>query len=381
MSARRAVTALLLVAVVGVLAGCNLPHGTAGAKCSPVGKGAQDGTYLLTCNKNHRYQRVMTIAQGNALWAAYLAAHATTTTAPPPPPAPPTTTFGAGSYPVGTTAGHVPPGVYTANAGPQECSWRTIDAGGTLIGSNPFDGIDFMQIGSTAATVIVSGPCTWSPAPSTPVAIPADGTASYRVGLEVAPGWYHIAGGPECFWEIDSTLDGSLDGVEGAGFSTGSNLLFVASDDAELQVRDCGPLTPRATPTRFVSLEGSSGNSVLDDDSVGYDQTDATITATLSTTTTANDTLTIGVAGYTIVLTAPTGSTLAGAHPKVGAPGSSAGGVSVSGGGHTCVSDGTGSYSIPTLTQSAGVVTQLTGSLGIQCTGGTTITIGDFHIG
>src|SRR5664279_4775460 len=127
MRLRRGVLLLVIGALAATVTGCNLPAGRFGAKCSPVGKATQDGTYILNCAKNHRYKRIMTVAAGDALVQAYLLAHAPTTTAPPAttttaPPPPPVTTFGAGTYNVGTTSRHVPAGLYTSQTSTDLCS-------------------------------------------------------------------------------------------------------------------------------------------------------------------------------------------------------------------------------------------------------------------
>ena len=173
---RRALLIGLVVTMIVAVSGCNLPHGQVGTKCSPVGKGAQDGTYVLTCNKKHRFQRVMTIAAADALYAAYLRAHAPTTTSPPPPittlPPPPAPTWGAGTYIVGagSAVGHIPAGTYVATDPTtlENCSWRRSDSSATELGSDVFDGLDFMQVQPSDLTVQLSGLCTWTAAPSTP---------------------------------------------------------------------------------------------------------------------------------------------------------------------------------------------------------------------
>jgi hypothetical protein len=396
MSLRRASIALLIPVMVLTLAGCNLPMSRAGAKCSPTGKAAQDGTYLLSCQKNHRYKRTVTLAAANALVQAYLAAHAPhpTTTAPPPvvttttPAIPPTTVFGEGSYLVGSTAGHVPVGLYsTSSVGVVGCEWETFDSTGTVIGENVFTGEDILDVTGAATEVEVTGSCTWIPAPSTAVAIPASGNGTYRTGVEVQPGWYHIAGGANCFWEVNSSLDGSLDAVESADFSTQGYLLLVTSSDADIQIRDCGQLAPRANPSDIFRLQGSSGNAVIDGDSVGYDQSDTAITATVSTTTLTNDTLTVNANGYSMVIGAPTGSSSLGpaggtvVYSGATAPGHAGGpSVTVTHGSSTCVADGTGGSLTLENPPVGAVVTDLTGALVIECVGGTTINIGEFHI-
>jgi len=369
MRLRRGVLVVVIGALVATVAGCNLPSGKAGAKCSPVGKGAQDGTYVLTCAKNHRYKRIMTMAAGDALLTAYLLAHAHVTTVPPPPTIPPLgpkTTFGGGTedngvatWQIGTMPADIAAGTYTTNAGSAVCGWSRTDATGPRAGYNTFTGVDFMQILPTDNGLTTAGPCVWTLAPPTPVAIPSNGDATYRVGIEAPAGWYHFAGGPHCYWEVDSSLRGSAADVEESGVSTGSNLLDLTAGDASIQLRGCGPLTGRATPSRMLLLSGVGDDPILPSPStpfpllLGYDQTDTTIAATLNPGGTV---LTVTGAGFTIVVSAPAGHTLLA--PTDYTPltmdvtgNSAAAGLSFGGNGHSCTSVGGTSYA--NLTQLA----------------------------
>ena len=87
---RRATAIGALLAVTLVLSACqNLPRRTAGAKCKTVGEHAQDGTWVLKCGSNKRWNKLMTVAAANDAVANWLRSQVPPT--PPAPPAPPVT--------------------------------------------------------------------------------------------------------------------------------------------------------------------------------------------------------------------------------------------------------------------------------------------------
>jgi len=73
LTTRRATAIGALLAVTLVLSACqNLPRRTAGAKCKTVGEHAQDGTWVLKCGSNKRWNKLMTIAAANDAVANWL---------------------------------------------------------------------------------------------------------------------------------------------------------------------------------------------------------------------------------------------------------------------------------------------------------------------
>jgi hypothetical protein len=74
--------AVVVVVVVGA-SGCSLKHAAVGTRCRLAGDYAQDGTYVLRCQRG-RWVRSQTTASADAAVAAWLA-----NAGPPPPPPPP----------------------------------------------------------------------------------------------------------------------------------------------------------------------------------------------------------------------------------------------------------------------------------------------------
>ncbi len=78
--------ALALVLAIALIPACTLKFAKAGARCAKVGDYAQDGTYILKCNRSKRWERGITVAVGDAL-----VCKAFKINCPPAPPAPPPT--------------------------------------------------------------------------------------------------------------------------------------------------------------------------------------------------------------------------------------------------------------------------------------------------
>jgi len=233
----------LLVVVALAAAACNLPMVKAGAKCSKVGDFAQDGTYLLKCNAKRRWERGITLAQGQALIDAINALKTTTTTTPPPPPPPALTSFGAINGLVGTGSGQIVPALYTTLG--DNCSWARYDAAGHgLGGTTAFNGREFMQVFPSDVRIVTGGPCQWTQAPGWVQSVPANGDATYRVGIEVQPGWYRSSGGANCYWGIYDSFDGSSASVLDGSYSPGPQLVHLLTTDAAFESRDCGVWSP-----------------------------------------------------------------------------------------------------------------------------------------
>lgn len=236
----------MLLVVALAAAGCNLQMVRSGAKCSKIGDFGQDGTYLLKCNAKRRWERGLTLAQGQALIDAINAARTPPTTSPPPPPPPPPapalTSFGAIDLRVGTDSGQVVPGVYTTLG--DNCSWERYDAANHGLGGNSgFHGREFLQVFPSDVWVTTSGPCLWTQATSAAESIPASGDATARVGIEVQPGWYRTSGGSHCFWGVYDSLDGSTTSFLDANLSAGPQLVHLFSTDVAFESRGCGTWT------------------------------------------------------------------------------------------------------------------------------------------
>ncbi len=300
-SARRAAGLLMIVALVA--SGCSLQAGRAGARCTKVGSFASDGVYVLKCNARKRWERGITIALGQQLLAAAIAANTPRTTV-----APPITSFGAFDGPVGTGPGQVKPGVYTTVG--DGCTWGRYDAADNLLGSNSFSGRDFVLIRPTDVSFASFGPCQWVEAPASAESVPSSGNATQRVGIEIQPGFYRSAGttsGTKCFWARESSLDGSSASLIDANATHGPQIVQVKSTDVAFEARNCPPFTAFAgPPTQYGVIIGQTDELITSGQQAQYA---VPFDAVTITGTSAEITAQFG--GYELQLRPPTGGALA----------------------------------------------------------------------
>jgi hypothetical protein len=363
-----------IVALVGMLAvagvGCDVAR--AGTRCSPNGKWGRDATYVLQC-QNGRWRRTITIAQYAQIVIANLPKPSPTTPPtppPPPPPPPPLTSFGAGRTPVGATSGRLVPGLYTTTTPVGDvCGWQRLDPNGAVLGDNLFEGMEFVEVKPTDATISATGPCVYTPAPATPVAIPASGDADYRVGIEIQPGWYRTPGGDDCYWEMATRHDGEISGITLNHFGRGPQVVQLQAASSAFESRNCGTWTRLpGQPRPMVSLTGEHGDTILADLDATYTSADGPIDLSGGAFG-----VEVRVAGWIIDFTPATGQALvAGTYPNAvrahaGLPGA---GLSLEGNGRGCNAV-SGSFTIASIQWSpAGEPTSLTASFQQSCDGG-----------
>ncbi len=353
-SARRAAALLMVVALVAT--GCSLQAGRAGAKCAKVGSFASDGVYVLKCNARKRWQRGITIALGQQLLAAAIAANTPRTTV-----APPITSFGAFDGPVGTGPGQVKPGLYTTVG--DGCSWGRYDAADRLLGSNSFSGRDFALIRPTDVSFASFGPCSWVEAPAGAQSIPASGNATQRVGVEIQPGFYRSAGtttGTKCFWARESSMDGSFASLTNVNASHGPQIVQVKLTDVAFESRNCPPFTAFAgPPAQFAAISGQTDELITS----GQDATYALPFDAVTVTGTAAE-ITAQFGGYALQLRPPTGGALAAGNEFQGVGSSStatAASMTLSSSPRTCATTTVASFTIIGVTYGGGgAVTSLT---------------------
>ena len=379
---KRACIGAVVLAVIATAAGCNLSMAKAGASCPTVGKYAQDGTYVLKCNARHKWEKGITVAFADSALKVFVSSFATTTA----PPSPALTSFGAGKFAVGPNGGRLAPGQYVSNdSGSAGCSWQRLSPTGAVLGGNSFYGLDFVDVSASDGFVQASGPCTWGRAVRQPSQMPPSGNATYRVGFEIYVGNHlDFAGGPNCYWEIDSALDGSDNSVVDSGHSSGPFQVPIADGDAALQLRGCGQPSINTNPYNTLLLVGDPNDPIIPDDNLFYDQYTATVAATVDPT---GNTLTVTGGGWTIVMAAPTGQTLLSDgtlySPVAQTHTSGIAGLSFGGHGRTCSSVGGDSrFVIKKLTvDGAGQVTKLSAQFLQNCNGLADAAFGDVELG
>ena len=286
---RRRAIALVIVAVV-VLSGCqNLPKRVAGKKCPIVGEHAQDGTWVLKCGSNKRWNRLMTIADANAAVADWLRSQApapapapapTTTAAPAPAPA---TSFGnTDSTAVAERTGALRPGTYFTRPTGTYCGVEVL--GGATRRRLGKEGPLYIDLGA-GDTVRASGGCTWTLGAPGAQAIPASGNGMYRVGTEIQPGLYTAPGGPECYWETSTTADASLATVTDLYYGDGPQLAQIDNTDKYFVSDDCGTWTPlTATPARYLEVASSLNNYPLQGHRAFYQGSQFSVVPTTTST-------------------------------------------------------------------------------------------------
>jgi len=107
--------ALALVLAIALVPACTLKFANAGGRCAKVGDYAQDGTYILKCNRSKRWERGITVAVGDALVCKAFKINCPPTPPPPPPPPPPAALpFAAPPTPPTVTITTTPPTTTTA---------------------------------------------------------------------------------------------------------------------------------------------------------------------------------------------------------------------------------------------------------------------------
>ncbi len=361
---KRAVALGLVVVVVA--SGCSLGAGKAGAKCPKVGNYASDGIYVLKCNARKRWERGITIAAGQALLNAALAANR-----PPPPTTtavitPPITSFGEIEASVGFGAGQIKPGLYTTVG--FGCVWNRYDQFRNGLGGHGVFGLDFALIRPTDGFFKTFGPCSWTEAPLTALPIPASGNAVRRVGIEIEPGVYRSAGSvpgtTPCTWRRWVTLDGSSESQIDFGSSSGPQLIVVGAGDAAFETTFCPPFVRVDQLERFALIEGRPFETITQGQRNGYVEPYDTIGLSTSA-----GVLTINFGGYVLQLSPPTGQGLAtGVYQDVGTiPTLSQGAMSLSAPGRSCI--GTSTFEIDRITSSGGLVTAIDVTFVQSCSG------------
>ena len=359
------ITALLVATVcsAGVLTGCNLRVATSGARCSKVGDYAQDRTYVLKCNRKKRWERGITVAFADGALAAILAKFSP----PAPPSVPPTvspqsvrpsvlpptpiTAFGdVTDRAIGSNNAQIKPGLYTSTT-TGLCHWKTYDDGSAdPHGTADFRGLGFLQIAVGDLRVTTEGGCQWTPAPDTPVAVPASGEGMLRVGKEIQPGVYRRPAGSLCFWQTDSGLRGTDAELRAIAISTDPQLVPLGAKDVLFQTFGCGTWTKlAAAPTQLFSVTALNAAvpSTSADSRADFTWLPADGPFTVTGTTAGVD---ISANGWTAQLRPATGSTLtkglvASVTAPVGSQTATTPGLSVTGHSWTCNGSLPGAFS------------------------------------
>jgi hypothetical protein len=256
LTTRRAATYGTLLAVTLLLSACqNLPRATAGAKCKVVGEHAQDGTWVLKCGPNKRWNKLMTIDAANDAVANWLRSQAPAPTAPPatttPPPAAATNFGPTNSAVVADRAGAIKPGTYATR--PLDGTYCTIEIfGGPTRRRFGKAGPMYIDL-AVGDWIKTTGNCRWNLGPVAPQTMPSSGDGMYRVGTEIQPGLYTAPGSTECYWETATRADGSFSAITDIYYGRGPQLVEIAAGEAYFVSDDCGPWTRMTSlPNRFL---------------------------------------------------------------------------------------------------------------------------------
>jgi hypothetical protein len=221
----------------------------------------------------------------------------------------------------------------------------------------------------------------YTPAPATPVAIPASGDADYRVGIEIQPGWYRTAGGDHCYWEMSTRHDGEVSGITLNHFGRGPQVVQLQATSPAFESRSCGTWTRLpGQPRPMVSVTSAPDDVLLH----GLDATYTNDSGPIVLKNWLDGGVFVSVAdsagtnagiwsGLTIVLTPPSGQQLVpGTYsnvvvPGVGLPGP---GLQLANGDLGC-NTVSGSFTIGAITWDAsGNPTSLTAFFEQHCDGG-----------
>ncbi|MEA3184333.1 MAG: hypothetical protein QOJ74_810, partial [Ilumatobacteraceae bacterium] len=169
---------------------------------------------------------------------------------PPPPPPPPAPTFHAGTYAVNS---QIQPGRYVAETAASGCYWERVSGfGGTIdeIIANDFQGFTgrvMVDILASDAGFRFTAGCgllkAYVPA-GNPVGTIVPG--NHVVGQHILPGTYTTVAAQGCYWERDSSFEGTFEAVIANDYVSTAGSQFVtipASDVGFYTDADCGTWT------------------------------------------------------------------------------------------------------------------------------------------
>ncbi|HOT79167.1 MAG TPA: hypothetical protein PKY13_04230 [Microthrixaceae bacterium] len=305
LTTRRATAIGALLAVTLVLSACqNLPRRTAGAKCKTVGEHAQDGTWVLKCGSNKRWNKLMTIAAANDAVANWLRSQVPPT--PPAPPAPPVTappaapaltSIGATNRAqIAESPGLVSPGLYSTTVPTGSACIIEVFGGPSRRVRGSSGGPLYMNL-PAGMSVSTAGPCVWNKGDLPPVTMPATGDGMYRTGAEIQLGLYTAPGGSDCYWETSDNADGSLEVINDIYYGPGPQLAIIEAGDAYFTSDGCGPWTPlTALPAQYLQVASAIDNYPLQGLRAFYPGSQFTVTATPGVTTFTTPQFTLQIA-------------------------------------------------------------------------------------
>jgi hypothetical protein len=69
------------------------------------------------------------------------------------------------------------------------------------------------------------------------------GDGIHVVGTDIAPGTYSTGGGKGCYWELDTSLDGSTSAIAKDGTPAGSDTVRITNADKAFLTAGCGTWT------------------------------------------------------------------------------------------------------------------------------------------
>ncbi|MFN8053515.1 MAG: hypothetical protein U0Q22_18905 [Acidimicrobiales bacterium] len=375
---RAAGLVVIAVLLATTLTGCE--RARLGARCKGSGWGDDGGAWILRC-QNGRWARVLTKADYARIILSSLPKPTTTappvttpaTTAPPTTVAlPPTTNFFDVDLPIGRSNGEIPPGQYvTVASGGQRCSWETTDEfGDTTGGYTDFTGRMYLRVPDEIGRVFTDGSCMWQPAGG---ASPLTGDGMVRVGLDAEQGFYSAPGGPNCYWETNSSDDGLLDSVIDSQSGPYPQAFYLQPSVSTFYSEGCGTWTRSATWTDRVWVTSTDDDPMLAGSYFGYYEPSYTVDLTGDLSE-----VVVTVDGWTIRYRPPTGrqfTSLSGdTYPSVAAtPDATHAGFSITGHGKTCAVTG-GSMTVnPIINGNTGELFRLGADFDIQCGGQGTI--------
>lgn len=153
----------------------------------------------------------------------------------------PATTFGDGSWVVGKD---IAPGTYTT-MGKDGCYWeRERDTSGlsaSILANDTGSGPSVVTILPTDGGFKSLNCGEWSPLPSSGPQSTSFGDGIWAVGITIAPGTYHAAGGAGCYWERerDFTAKGTTS-IIAIDTPSGPATVTVAATDKAFKSQGCG---------------------------------------------------------------------------------------------------------------------------------------------
>lgn len=172
-------------------------------------------------------------------------ARSTTTTIPPR--SGPMTSFGDGTFVVGIGHGDVAPGTYRTRGTPR-CYWARLRSGSgpvsdVIVNDNPA-GQAIVTIDPTDRAFQSIRCGTWMQVPSSGVPVTSFGDGTWAVGIDIAAGTYHTAGGIGCQWARLSAFGAvATSGVIASDHPQGAATVVIAPTDVGFSTRRCGTWT------------------------------------------------------------------------------------------------------------------------------------------